>query len=174
MNPFFDDPQLSYLSATDRRFVARFDEAMKAAGFPDGGRLGPGYCWGRHLVAYAKGRPGSERQVARVYLRDDGITLRLYLSDLDKHRAYLERASEAILAPFLAGFGDCVHCHNQRPDGTCKFRKSYTLFGYLTDKCNGLTFEYRTPAEADIPSYLALLAEFGLVQAEPGCITTRL
>ena len=137
-------PELAHLSADRRDFVVTFDEAMGHAGYDCGARIGPGYCWGRHMLIYRKTGAKSQNVVARIYIRDDGVALRLFLNGVDKHRAFLESASEHLLEPFLNDHGRCGHCHNQKGD-TCRFRKSYTLFGQPIDKCNGVKFEYYAP-----------------------------
>ncbi len=165
--------ELEHLSLENRDFVDAFDAAMGRAGYDCGGRIGPGYCWGRHMMIYRKTGAKSQSVAARIYIRDDGVSLRLFLNGVDKHRAFLENASAHVLEPFLNDHGRCNHCHNQGrigeqcPQGTtsqkadgCRFRKSYTLFGQSIDKCNGITFEYRAPQAEYLDEYMALLAEF--------------
>jgi len=152
-------PELAHLSDDRRAFVCAFDEAIGRAGYDFGGHIGPGYCWGRHMLIYRKTGAKSQNVAARIYIREDGVALRLFLNGLDKHRAFLESSSEHLLEPFLNDHGRCGHCHNQREDG-CRFRKSYTLFGESIDKCNGITFVYFAPQTDHLDEYIALLAEF--------------
>ncbi len=151
--------ELEHLSPENRYFVDAFDAAMGHAGYDCGGRICPGYCWGRHMMIYRKTGAKSQSVAARIYIRDDGVSLRLFLNGVNKHRAFMENASAHVLEPFLNDHGRCNHCHNQRTDG-CRFRKSYTLFGQSIDKCNGITFEYRAPQAEHLDEYMALLAEF--------------
>ena len=152
-------PELEHLSPANRAFVDAFDAAMGRAGYDFGGHIGPGYCWGRHMLIYRKTGAKSQNVAARIYIRDDGVALRLFLNGVDKHRAFLESSSAHVLEPFLNDYGRCGHCHNQKADG-CRFRKSYTLFGQSIDKCNGITFEYRAPQADRLDEYMALLTEF--------------
>lgn len=159
METILAEQRFDFLSERDKAFILAFDREMEAFGFDFGGSIGSGYCWGRYMVIYAKSGVKSKQVPARIYLREDGIVLRLYLNQIDKHRAYLEQAKPFILAPFLGPRGDCTHCHNDK-NGMCKFRKSYTLCGRDIDKCNGITFEFFEPSLERMPDYIGLLREF--------------
>ena len=111
------------------------------------------------MIIYSRdGAPGRP-VAARIYMREDGIVLRLFLNDLDKHRAYLESAPPLIRDVFTGAHADCRRCHNEK-EGRCRFRKSYTLFGRRYDKCNGVTFEFGAPTLEKLPAYMDLLREF--------------
>jgi hypothetical protein len=102
----------------------------------------------------------SQKVYARIYLRDEDIALRLFLSGIDKHRQYIEQASAHIKDVFTNEFSDCHHCHNQKEDGTCKFRKSYTLHGVFYEKCNGNTFWFFQSESEKMADYIGLFTEF--------------
>ena len=153
------DPQYSFISDTDKAFIAAFDQAIGAIGYTSNGEIGPGFCWGRAMVIYVKRGVKAKQVAARIYIRDDNIALRLFLNGIDRHRDYLEHAPDFIQAPLVGDQGACQHCHNER-DGTCRFRKTYTLHGRRIEKCNGLVFTYERPVLDQLPDYMALLREF--------------
>ena len=86
------DPQYSFISDTDKAFIAAFDQAIGAIGYTSNGEIGPGFCWGRAMVIYVKRGVKAKQVAARIYIRDDNIALRLFLNGIDRHRDYLEHA----------------------------------------------------------------------------------
>jgi hypothetical protein len=132
---------------------------MRNFDYESGGTIVNGYCWGKYMIIYSKIGIKSKKVAARVYMRDKGMVLRLFLNQIDKHREYIESAPVYIREPFINEQGKCKHCKNER-DGNCKFRKSYTLENRFIEKCNGSTFEFDKPDMVKLPGYQALLAEF--------------
>lgn len=159
MQQRLQDPCYSYISDADKAFIAAFDQAIGTIGYLSHGEIGPGFCWGRAMVIYRKGGVKTGQVAARIYIRDDNIALRLFLNNIDRHRDYLEHAPKYIQAPFVGDQGTCQHCHNER-DGTCRFRKTYTLQERRIEKCNGLVFTYERPVLDQLPDFMALLREF--------------
>lgn len=159
MRQIIDRPTYDFISEKDKKFIIAFDEAIKDIGYESGGLIGNGYCWGRYMIIYAKTGVKSKKVAARIYIRDSSIVLRLFFSNIDKHRSYVENAPEFIRAPFVGNHGDCRHCHNEK-DNKCKFRKSYTIHNRLIEKSNGIVFEFADPDLDKLPDYLALLKEF--------------
>lgn len=157
MDGILSGDEFSYLSAADKEFVRAFDRQMNEAGYDFGGQIGSGYCWGKHMLIYRRTGRRSQQVPARVYLRDkgNGLVLRMYFSNIDAHRAYIEAAPPFIKDAFTNEFGRCKHDHE-----VCRFRKTYTIDGELIEKCNGLTFEFYDMDIAKIPDYMALLGEF--------------
>jgi len=111
------------------------------------------------MLIYSRTGAKSKNVVARIYLAENGIVLRLFLNGIDKHRVFIENAPAHIHEVFVGGFGDCQHCKNDH-NGICKFRKSYTLDGRLIDKCTGFTFQFLHPEMKSLDDYLALFNEF--------------
>lgn len=111
------------------------------------------------MIIYAKTGVKSKKVAARIYIRDDGIVLRLFLSQIDKHRAFIENAQPFIKEVFTGSHGNCRHCHNEK-EGQCRFRKTYTLHNTQFEKCNGITFEFLNPDTKKLPAYMGLLKEF--------------
>lgn len=159
LETFLQEDRFDYLSQEDRAFVLAFDEAMEQRGYGCGDVVGGGYCWGRYMVIYTKVGVKSKKVTARLYLRDDGVVLRLFFSGIDKHRAFLEAAPPVVKEVFTGENGACGHCGNDH-NGVCKFRKTYTLDGRLIEKCNGRTFEFYQPDLNKLPAYLAVYDEF--------------
>jgi len=159
MNDLLNEERFAFISAPDRAFMLAFNERMAQLGYDYGGQIGSGYCWGKYMLIYTKTGAASKTVYARIYMRDDDIVLRLFLNNVDKHRAFIERAPGHIKEVFTGEFGRCGHCHNEK-GGTCRFRKIYTIDGELIEKCNGLTFWFHRPSTASMDDYMALFSEF--------------
>ena len=161
MKDIINQERFGIISAADKDFILAFDAEMRGLGYDFGGGIGSGYCWGRYMIIYAKTGVKAKSVAARISIRDDGIFLRLYFSDIDKHRSFLENAPQHIKAVFTGNHGDCKHCATgHRKDGLCKFRKTYTLDGRRFEKCNGIVFEFGQPSREKLPDYMDLLKEF--------------
>lgn len=157
------DLRYDYISPSDKEFIAKFDVEMGTQGYSTGGVITPGYAgapaWGRYLLIYAKVGVKSKQVAARIYCTDNGIILRLFLNSINKHVGFIETAPECIRTVFDNGFGDCHHCES-RPNGLCKFRKTYTLNGEFHEKCNGEVFQFFKPDIKNLPAYMDLFREF--------------
>jgi hypothetical protein len=132
---------------------------MERLGYDFGDKIGSGYCWGKYMLIYRKSGGRSKKVVARIYVRDESVVLRMFLNDIDKHRRYIEGSPACIKDVFTDDHGRCKHCHNDK-NGKCRFRKTYTLDGQLIEKCNGITFEFHNPNLQKIPDYMNLFTEF--------------
>jgi hypothetical protein len=159
MLPILNEDRFSFVSPQDKRFISTYDEAMNQLGYNFGGQIGSGFCWGRFMLIYRKTGVKSDRVYARIYLQENGIVLRLFMSDIDGHRLFIENAPWHIKEVFVGEAGRCKHCHNQVNDD-CRFRKTYTIDGQLIEKCNGETFWFCKPELARLDDYLALFTEF--------------
>ena len=159
MADFLDEARFDFIGAEDKVFIRAFDAEMNRLGYDFGATIGSGYCWGRYMLIYTRSGAKSKNVTARIYLADRGITLRLFLNGVDKHRAFIERAPAHIKEVFTGEYANCQRCHNDK-NGICKFRKSYTVDGRLIDKCNGMTFEFHHPEARYLADYLALFTEF--------------
>jgi len=111
------------------------------------------------MIFYSKTGVKSRPVAARIYIKKNGIVLRLFFNDIDKHREYIENAPDFIKNVFTGEHGNCERCHNDK-NGTCKFRKTYTLQNKYIEKCNGITFEFREPNLEKLSGYISLLEEF--------------
>ena len=151
--------RFDFVSDRDKDFVVEFDAAMAELGYHYGDKIGDGFCWGNYMVIYTKAGVKSKKSYARIYLKDDGIVLRLYFSKIDAHRAYVEVAPDHIKQVFVGDFGECKHCDNEK-DGSCKFRKAYSIDGRHIEKCNGFTFQFHDPSIGYMDDYVGLFSEF--------------
>lgn len=151
--------RFEFVSDEDKRFIISFSNELEKMGYVFDKEIGSGYCWGKYMILYRKQDVKSKKVYARLYIKDNEIVLRMYLSNIDQHRAFIENAPDYIREVFTGDYGDCKHCHNEK-DGACKFRKSYILDNRLIEKCNGMTFEFYHPTLEKLPGYLELFAEF--------------
>ncbi|HWT75897.1 MAG TPA: hypothetical protein VN258_14430 [Mobilitalea sp.] len=159
MNSILSEERFNFIKEADKDFINEFNRGMNELGYDYGDNIGSGFCWGRYMLIYSKTGQKSKKVVARIYIREDSIVLRLFLNGIDTHREYIEKAQDFISEPFVNTFGKCNHCRNDK-EGTCKFRKSYTLSDILYEKCNGITFEFWNPVTERTPEYIKLLTEF--------------
>jgi hypothetical protein len=159
MNEILQEERFNFISSQDKGFIAAFDDEMTRLGYGFGNTIGSGFCWGKYMLIYRKTGVKSQNVYARIYIRDESILLRLFLSDIDKHRSFIEKAPAYIKEVFT---GEQANCNHDRDDGDgrCKFRKSYTIDGRLIEKCNGITFEFHAPNVQKMSDYIALFTEF--------------
>lgn len=159
MEKLLKNGNYDFISEDDKKFIIEFDERMNLGGYSCNNTIGEGYCWGRYMIIYSKKGVKSKKVIARIYIRDKSIVLRLFLNDIDKHRSFIEAAPDFIKEAFVNDFGRCTHCHNEK-EGTCRFRKSYIIDDEHIDKCNGITFEFWNPNVERLRDYINLLEEF--------------
>ncbi len=157
MEALLRETRFDFISPQDKDFILAFTQAIKELGYDFGDQISSGYCWGKYMIIYTKGK----QCVARLYLREHSIVLRLYLNKIDDHRAFIESGPSFIKTVFTSMAADCKHCHNEK-EGRCQFRKSYTMDGRSYEKCNGLTFEFEDPDLLKLPGYIDLIREFAL------------
>jgi|AGTN01.3.fsa_nt_gi hypothetical protein len=159
MERILAEERFKNVSTQNKAFILAFDAEISKLGYGFGGRIGSGFCWGSDMIIYSKIGVKSKQVVARIYIRESGIVLRLFLNKIDRHREYIENAPPFIKKAFTGDYGNCHHCHNDK-NGICKFRKAYTLENRHIEKCNGITFEFWEPDLAKLPGYINLLKEF--------------
>ncbi len=159
MQNLLNEDRFAYLSSADKTFIVAFNDELARLGYDSGGKIGSGYCWGRHMIIYTKSRVKSKNVYARIYLRETNIVLRLFLSGIDKHHEFIEKASPRIKEVFTGEYANCRHDRDDG-DGKCQFRKTYTIDGRLIEKCNGLTFEFPNPRLDELQQYIDLFTEF--------------
>ncbi len=159
MRSLLSEDRFDFIVQKDKDFILSFDEAIQTLGYSCGGEIGSGYCWGKYMIIYFKTGVKAKKVAARIYLRDQGIVLRLFFHQVDDHRDYIENAPEFIKNVFMEGHGDCHRCEN-KPDGVCGFRKAYTINDRRIEKCSGVVFEFWEPSLEKLPGYISLLEEF--------------
>src|SRR5512141_1973588 len=121
MAAFLDERRFDFVSPDNKAFIYAFDDEMTRLGYNFGDKIGSGYCWGKYMLIYTKSGVKSKRVYARIYIREQSIVLRLFISEIDKHRKYIEQAPIHVKEVFTGEYGKCKHCHNEK-DGTCMFR----------------------------------------------------
>jgi hypothetical protein len=143
----------------DKGFIVAFTDKMSELGYGFDGKIGDGFCWGKYMVIYTKSGIRNKNVLARIYIREDGIVLRLYFNKVDAQREFIENAPSHIKDVFSGESGRCNHCRNEK-DGACKFRKTYVIDGIFIEKCNGMTFEFREPDTGKLDDYMDLIRAF--------------
>ncbi len=163
INEQLKSSEYAFINDSQKGFVLAFDEAMCKIGYESGGIV-PYVCLGRYKIEYTKSGNKTKRFVARVYFRDYGIVLRLYFTNIDKHRQYIENAPEYIKTPFINDAGRCKQCDKAGGGignkGTCSFKKTYTINGALYEKCSGENYYFNNLELSAIPQYIELLETF--------------
>ena len=154
------DTSFDYISTENREFICAFDAEMEKRGYSAGNIIGDGICWGRNMLIYSKVGVKSPSITARIYMRNDGICLRLFLNNVTKHGEYIANAPDFINTVFTGEYGKCKHCKGDN----CKFRKDYEIGQSRYEKCNGVTFEFNEPVPEQLPEYVGLFDEFYAVK----------
>lgn len=159
MEELLKDTRFNFVTASDKQFIIAFTQALQELGYDYDSEIGSGYCWGKYMILYRKQQVKSDKVYARIYMRENGIVLRLYFNQIQRHADYIENAPTHIKDVFIGPHGQCSHCHNEK-EGQCRFRKSYTIGGTFIEKCNGLTFEFYTLSLETLPELLRLFKTF--------------
>lgn len=159
MTEFLEAPDYDFIPPGDKAFTYAFDAEMNRLGYDFGGKIGPGYCWGRYMLIYTKSGVKSKQVYARIYVREQGVVLRLYLNAIDQHRVYIENTPAYLKEVFTGPQGICQHCED-KPKDQCIFRKTYTLDGVFIEKCSGVVFEFHQPSTDKLADYIGLFNEF--------------
>jgi len=161
------EDRFNIISGDAKAFILAFDEAMNGLGYDYGDRIGgnvdsPDRWDGKFQVVYTKTGAGTRAAVfARLYIWEDRMTLRLYFTDIDKHRAYIENAPAHIKNAFAFEGGDCRTASGEEAcGGGCQMMKVYTIDGQWYSKCCHSMAHFADPSVQKLPDYMALLAEF--------------
>lgn len=151
------EERFNIVTEPDRAFILAFSREISEMGYDYGGHIGWGACWGRFMVIYFKVGVKSKQVAARIFIRENGIVLRLFFNNVDKHIGYLESAPEYIKSVFTGTHGDCS-CNPKKEN--CRMRKIYSIDGKHIEKCSGVVFEFHQPDMAKLLDYMGLLKEF--------------
>jgi len=151
------EERFNIIAEPDKAFILAFSREISKLGYNYGGHIGWGACWGRYMVIYSKAGTKSKQVAARIFIRDNGIVLRLFFNNVDKHTQYIENAPEHIKAVFTGAHGDC-NCNPKKDN--CRMRKTYAIDGKQIEKCSGVVFEFHQPDMTKLPDYVGLLREF--------------
>ncbi len=150
------EKQFNFIRERDKLFIIEFTKALEKMGYTYGGEIGSGYCWGKYMLIFRKANVKSKKVVARIYIKEDSIVLRLFFNNVTKHAAFISVSPKYIQNAFTGDDGTCKHCKGD----SCKFRKDYEIDGVKYEKCNGTTFEFYNPKIEYLTDYLALFKEF--------------
>lgn len=157
------DEKYNFVSKEDKDFIIAFDDAIIKAGYQSNG-INPYVCFGKYKIEYSKVGLKNKKFVARFYFRDNGIVLRLYFTDIDKHREYIENAPEFIKNPFINEVGTCKQCDKNGggigKKGKCSFKKSYIINSVPYEKCAGENYYFDSHDIDNIPKFIELLTLF--------------
>jgi len=157
MKDILSEERFNTISEADKAFIIAFDDSIEELGYDFGGGIGDGYCWGKYMIVYSQKRVKSKNVIARILIRENDIILRLFFSNIDKHRAYIENAPEYIKSVFVGNHGNCS-CSPKKEN--CRMRKTYIVDGKQIEKCSGIVFEFWNPTVEKNVDYINLLAEF--------------
>jgi len=151
------EKRFDIVSNPDKAFILAFTKEIAGLGYDFGGHIGWGACWGLYMVIYSKVGVKSKQVAARIFIRENGIVLRLFFNNIDKHSKYIETAPEHIKSVFTNAHGVCS-CNPKKEN--CKMRKTYTINENLIEKCSGVVFEFHQPDMDKLPDYIDLFKEF--------------
>ncbi len=151
-----NEKQFDFISEKDKDFIVAFTQALENMGYTYGGSIGSGFCWGKYMLIFRKANVKSKNVVARIYIRDNSIVLRLFFNNITKHSRYITTTSDYIKSVFIGDYGKCKHCKGDN----CKFKKEYEIDGVNYEKCNGTTFEFYNPTVENLHDFLNLFSEF--------------
>jgi hypothetical protein len=154
------DEKYAFVSQKDRDFIMAFNDCMMNVGYKNNG-IQPYVVFGKHKIEYFKPGNKTNKYIARIYLRDDKIVLRLYFSSIDKHSAYIEKAPDYIQKPFVDESHKCKrpNCKGIGND-KCRYQKTYVIDGITYIKCAEQSFMYHNVDAENAPGYVDLLATF--------------
>jgi len=157
MEELLSEERFNIISEEDKNFILDFDKAINGLGYDSGGAIGDGICWGKYMIIYSKTGVKNKKVIARIFIRENGIVLRLFFNDIDKHRRHIECAPEYIKSVFVGSHGNC-NCNPKKEN--CRMRKTYTIDGKEIEKCSGIVFEFWNPTAEKLADYRNLLEEF--------------
>jgi len=143
------------VSKDDKAFIIAFDKAINELGYDCENTIGSGYSWSPLMIIYGKTGTKSRPCIARIYIHNDSVSLRLFFTDINKRRAYIENAPEHIKTIFYGGH-DCP-C---RPDCPHKGQKVYTIDDKNYQKCCHADFRIAAPKTDKLSDYMGLLSAF--------------
>ena len=157
MEEILTEERFELITDINKEFIISFNKEIENFGYSFGGGIGDGYCWGKYMIIYTKTGVKAKNVAARIFIRENGIVLRMFFNNIDKHRSYIENAPEHIREVFTGSHGDCS-CNPKKEN--CRMRKTYTINGRTIEKCSGVVFEFWSPTIEKLPDYIDLFKEF--------------
>ena len=160
MKNILSEEKYNFVSQKDKDFIIAFDNAMKEAGYKNNG-IQPYVVFGKYKIEYFKPGTKTPKYIARFYFRDDEIVLRLYISNIDKHKDYIEKSQDFIKKPFIDNSHQCKpNCKGMITNNKCRYRKTYTLSGVPYVKCAEQSFMFYQMNPGNAIQYVELLTVF--------------
>ncbi len=167
INEWLADDKFSFLNEGEKQFISAFNDEMIERGYANNG-IQDYVVFGKYKIEYYKSGLKTKKVIARIYLRDGderiaarwgghgiGVVLRLYFTNINKQRAYIERAPDFIKAPFTDNHSNCRGCKDN-----CNRRKVYIVDGKAYAKCTDSAFMFEEPAVRNVLEYINLLTAF--------------
>lgn len=147
--------EFDFISDENKDFILEFTSELEKLGYYTEGFV-DGIVWGKYMLIYKKANVKSQKVYARIYVRDGGICLRMYFSDVTKKADYIKETPDFIRDVFVGDQANCRHCSGDN----CRFRKDYEIDGTKYEKCNGSTFEFYLPSVSRLDGYIDLFRTF--------------
>jgi hypothetical protein len=169
MEKLLKEDRFNFITKENKKFILEFTKQIKSIDYDFDGDIRNGFERGDYQIIYSlNGIRGSRNIIARILIRDDcviivggkevkfknGIVLKLYFSNINKHIDYIKIAPAHIKERFVNNSGLCKYCIEQ-----CYKRKTWTIDGKEIAKCNDY-FEYDNLKISDIKDYIGILKEF--------------
>jgi len=163
------EKKYDFITKENKAFILEFTKQIKTIDYDFDGDIRNGFERGNYQIIYSlNGIRGSRNIITRILIRDDcvivsggkevkfknGIALKLYFSNINKHIDYIINSPTHIKERFVNNSGLCKYCIEQ-----CYKRKTWTINGKEIAKCNDF-FEYENPKIKDIEDYINILKEF--------------
>ena len=160
MDKLLSDEKYTFVHQKDKDFIIVFNDFMVNAGYENNG-IQPYVVFGKYKIEYFKPGNKTKKYIARIYFRDDKIVLRLYFSNIDKHRDYIEKSPDFIKKPFIDESHRCKkpNCKGMGND-KCRYQKTYTIDGVLYIKCAEQSFCFYKMDAENASRYVELLTTF--------------
>jgi len=163
MNKLLADEKFDFISENDKEFIVAFNNEMLRAGYMNNG-IQPYVVFGKYKIEYCKARLKTKKYVARIYFRDKEIVLRLYFSNINTCRDYIEKAPDFIKKPFINNHSKCKGCDanggGMISNTKCRYKKSYIIDSETYIKCAEQAFMFENPAACNAIEYVNLITAF--------------
>ncbi|MCL2109003.1 MAG: hypothetical protein FWH20_06635 [Oscillospiraceae bacterium] len=161
----------NFLNENEKKFIVSFNDEMAKIGYVNSG-IQDYVVFGKYKIEYYKLGLKTKKIIARIYIRDGdekiaarwggnglGIALRLYFTNINKHKTYIENAPDFIKTPFIDNHSICHDCKVN-----CNRKKVYMIDGKMYTKCTDCAFMFEKPNAENVMEYINLLKLFYLTK----------
>ncbi len=173
------EERFHFISEVNKEFLLSFDEEMEKLGYgiyevKDAYPWAMNWIGAKYMINYKVKRLKTRKLVAHVFIKEDGIFLRLFAlknnvrtintrekarSVIAPHRAYIESAPPHIKKLFTVEVPACHHCNDDNGNGYCYRLDTYTVDGNVYERCIGKGFDIWDPTMEKLPDYIEMLSE---------------